>query len=178
MSDENENGTDASHVMEQKVQKEIAFKLTAQEKNQMADTAAKLSRERDEKIEELKKIQKAMRDDIKAKQKEIDRLLDCHINGTEMRDVEVTERFDWDNKNVQYFHEGEMIIEREMMDSELQMKLGTTAKKVVKDKRTKAQKNPDLNLTPEELKSKEIAEVHRLETGKKTKKSALDQELN
>lgn len=71
-----------------------------------------------------------------------------------------------------------MLFEREMHDSEKQMKLNTspdsnpTAKKV--SKKTRSQKDPEKHLTPEEQQNEEIAQVHKLETNKKSKKSSLD----
>ena len=170
------DGSDSGAAMEQTIQKEFRFKLSAEEKNQMADSAAKLTDERDALAEEIKQFNKAKRAELNDKQKEIDRLLKCHVTGTELREVTVQERLDWEKKQVQYFHNGKLLEEREMHDSELQMKLNTnpTAKKVKKDNRTRAQKNPDKHLTPEELKSQEIAEVHSMETKRKSKRSAVD----
>lgn len=171
-------------VMEQKVTREIRFKLTAEEQQKMANDAAKLTEERNAKKTELDIIGRTMRKEIKDTQKEIDRLLKCHKDGTEAREVEVIEQLDWNNKTVRYYHTGangsDLIDEREMHDSELQMKLNTnpSAKKVKKDNRTRAQKNPDKHLTPEEQEQSEVAEVHKLETSKKTKKSAVDKNLN
>lgn len=173
-------GDESGSVMEQPVTKEFKFKLSAEEKNKMADKASDLSTERDVILDEIKTFNKAKKAMVKANQKEIDRLLKCHRTGIELREVNVSERLDWNKKTVQYFLDGKLLEEREMHDSELQMKLNTNpgAKKVRKDNRTRAQKNPDKHLTPEELASQEIAEVHQLETGKKTKKSAVDKSLN
>lgn len=177
---ENGNGadqpTDDAKVMEQKVRRDMNFKLSADEKNKMADNAAELSQERDALVADLKLYQSLKRGEIKERQQEIDRLLKCHKNGTETREVDVTERLDWEQKTVTYFHNGEQIEQREMHDAELQMKLDTNeSRKIVKDKRTRTQKNPDKNLTPEELEKKDIADVHKLETRRKTKRSAVDE---
>lgn len=176
--------TKSDSIMEQNVRREIRFKLSSDEQQKMANDAAKLTEDRNAKKTELDIIGRTMRKEIKDIQKEIDRLLKCHKDGTESREVDVIEQLDWDKKRVRYYHSaangGELIDEREMHDSELQMKLNTnpTAKKVRKDTRTRAQKNPDKHLTPEEQERSEIADVHKLETGKKTKKSAVDKNLN
>lgn len=177
MANDEENTEDqaAPPVMEQKIKKEMRFKLSAEEKNKMADEAARLSKERDAKVDELKEISKGMKADIKANQKEIDRLLDCHMKGSELREVEVVEQLDWENKRVRYYHNDELMEDREMHEAELQMKLGTNPTRKKKPKETKAQRNPDKHLTPEEMKNREIAEVHKLETKKSTKRSAVDQ---
>lgn len=165
-------------VMEQTVERELHFKLTAEEKSKMADTAASLSYERDKLMDELKAIGKTMRADIKQNQREIDRLLYSQQKGIEVRNVKVKEELDWENSTVKTFYKGELWDTREMMDHEKQMKLDVNAtrkvKKGAKDKRVKADKNPTKHLTPEEQGVSEIAEVHSLETKRKTKKSSVD----
>lgn len=176
MAKKTDVNTDANSVMEQQVTKEFRFKLSAEEKNTMADQAARMTNERETNETQFKEMAKAKRAELKAQQTEINRLLKSHLSGYEVREVNVTERLDWENKTVQYYMDGKLIEERAMHDAELQMKLNTnpTQKKVKKDNRTRAQKNPDKHLTPEELRSQQIADVHKLETGRKTKRSAVD----
>jgi hypothetical protein len=178
-----------SKVMEQTITMEIRFKLSAEEQQKMANAAAALTEERNATKTELDLIGRTMRKKIKDQQKEIDRLLKAHSAGTEARETEVVQQMDWAAKMVRFYHTtkngGELIEEREMHDTELQMKLDTnpTAKKVRKDNRTRAQKNPDKHLTPAELaeqgfKDPEIAEVHSMESKRKTKRSSVDGHAN
>lgn len=163
-------------VMEQIIEKEVKFKLTPEEKNKMADMAAELSAERNRLASEFAEQSKATRSVLKAKQLEIDRLLACHKNGIEIREIKVTERLDYTAGTVEYIHNNEIIESREMVGDEKQMKFGDNpTKKIKKGKKpTKAERDPAKNLTPEELKAKDLADVHKLETGRKTKRSAVD----
>ncbi len=172
-----EGTTEESQVMEQKVTRELKFSLNEGEQQKLANDAAKLTEDRNAKKTELDLIGRTMRKEIKDNQKEIDRLLKCHKDGVEIREVECIERLDWGNKTVQYFHNDKMVFEREMVDSELQMRLNTNETLIKKkDKRTRSQKDPDKHLTPEEQRDQEIATVHKLETKKGTKKSAVDKQ--
>ena len=169
-------------TMEQKVQREIRFDLTSEEKDKMANQAGKLSKERDQLTDQLKAFSKEKRATIKDLQGQIDRLLDDHMKGYEMREVQVTEVLDWENKTVTTYYKEDKVDEREMHDAELQMKLKANPSRKVKkkatkkaSKKTKAQKNPEQNLTPEELKAQEIQEIHKSETNKKSKVSSIDE---
>ena len=151
---------ESNQTMEQKVKKEIRFDLTAEEKVKMADRAGKLSKDRYRVNDTLKAFSKDNKKIIKEYQKEIDQLLENHVKGFEMREVEATERLDWDLKTVTTFFNNEEIESRTMHDSELQMKLKTGPDSTVKNKpktklkkakKTKVEKNPEKNLTPEEL---------------------------
>jgi hypothetical protein len=169
-------------TMERKVQREMRFDLTEAEKDSMVTKANEHTKDRDKLTDDLKAHNKEQKARIKEHQKEVDRLLDNHVKGYEMREVEVQEVLDWEDKTVKFYFKDELIEEREMHDAELQMKLNTEQKKGVRKKKaskkakkkTKAEKNPEENLTPEELKDREIAEVHQLETNRKSKKSAVD----
>ena len=165
--------------MEQIIQKEIKFLLKPEEKNKMADEAASLSREHKVLSAEFAESSKATREVLKGKQQEISRLLECHINGIEVRAVKVTERLDWEKGTVEYLLNNEIVESRKMNDDEKQMRLSDNPTRKIKKvkKPTKAEKNPDLNLTPEELKAKDLADVHKLETGRKTKRSSVDKSL-
>lgn len=176
MAKKNDKAVDGEKVLEQKVTREINFKLSLEEQKKMADLAAVLSEQRNSVKTELDLYGRTKRKEIKDMQKEIDRLLACHKSGTETREANVVERLDWEAGTVTTFHNDEQLFEREMHDSEKQMKLNTsgnpTAKKV--SKKTRAQKNPDKHLTPEEQQNEEIAEIRKMETSKKSKKSAVD----
>lgn len=173
------DGTETEHgsVMEQKIKKELRFLLTSEEKNKMANEAARISKERDEQKAQFDILKKAKNAELKQMQKDIDRLLGNHLSGSEVREVDCTERLDWETKTVTYLINNEVIETREMHDSELQMKLNTnpTAKNVKKEaKKPRSQKDPEKHLTPEEMRSAEIAEVHQMETRRGSKKSSID----
>lgn len=166
-------------VMEQQVIRELRFKLSTEEQQKMANAAAVLSEQRNALKTELDLIGRTKRKELKDMQKEIDRLLACHKSGGETREVQCTEKLDWENKTVTHYHNGEEVSTREMHDSELQMKLTGTGNPTAKKakKQTRAQKDPEKNLTPEEQQS-EVAEVYKMETGRKTKKSSIDKHVN
>lgn len=170
---------EASTSMEQKVKKEIRFNLTAEEKVKIADRAGTLSKERDIKTDELKTFNKNKKSELKDLQKEIDTLLENHVRGFEMRDVTCTEVLDWEEKTVTTYYKDKKVEEREMHDAELQMKLNNPTKKVSKKKKakkaTKVERNPDENLTPAELKKREIEEVRQSETRRNSKVSSIDE---
>lgn len=150
----------------------VKFALTEAQKAEKGVEAAKASQHLTTLEIEKAREMKTMGARIKDASSRVTTLLSEIHSGFEEREVECIEHKDFDKKEVQYWHEGKIVFSRPMRDDDKQLELkdkkpqtGWQKTESLKEKDPKAQHDP---------KRAAIADVHRLETGKNTSRSALN----
>lgn len=159
-----------------KVTKEFVFKLTDKEVREKLRGSRELRLEYDayfSKCEEAKETMKAKLTALRARRDDAQRLAE---DGEEKRMVEAVMVKDYEAKEVQYWFNGEMMESRTMTENELQMEVDfkKTEKKARAIKQTLQKTEKTDPIAHANGKMTDIAEVHSLETGRKTKTSAVD----
>lgn len=159
----------------EKIRKEFEFKLTKDEALAMFKKAQEHKREafdleltfEDEKTKWKSKITAQL-----AKANELASKAD---SGVEVRTLDAVMVKDYDAKEVKYFHKGECIETRVMKTEELQMDFSEARKAKIKNGRTKKDAGEVIaKVSGKKAKDTDIADVIRMETGKKTKTSSVD----
>lgn len=103
-------------------------------------------------------------DPLKARVKAIENFLEC---GREKKTLQCTLVKNYDDNVVEYWYEGRVVDHRAMSELDRQQQLD------VKTKRGRSKKN-SVKLPEPTTQEQDIANVRRLETGKFTKRSAVD----
>lgn len=160
-----------------KVTKEFEFKLTDPEIRDRLRLTKELRLEYDLLFGKFEEMKDAMKTKLAALAARRDDTYRTAENGVERRTVESTLVKDFDAKEARYYFEGVAVEIRALTDNELQMevdfkKLGAKAKAV----RQKIQKpNPvaeaHAKANGHDL---DVAQVHKLETGRRSKTSSVD----
>jgi hypothetical protein len=157
-----------------KVSKEFIFKLTEKEFAELGKKAAKLDSDiirLDNEFDEVKKQWKA-----KIDAKNADRMtISMKINaGEEKRTMDSVLVKDFDAREIRYYVDGKVIESRTMTDNELQMGFDDAKLGVKKTLKTKDAGKAIAEVTGKKAKDVSIADVIKMETGRKTKHSAVD----
>lgn len=173
------------------MQKTIAFALTPDEIRARAEAAANFANqlaEEDKRFEEVKRDWRAKLTDIAAKR---DTNLASIREGKELRNVEVTLVKNYDENRMEYWFEGKMMEEREMKPEERQQgfdeipptktnKKGLKAQRAESDAKAMMMPGATGEKAPRDITEatndaqQDTADVIKMETSKKTKRSAVD----
>lgn len=156
-----------------KVKRAVLFKLTATEKAAKGEAAGNVSEE----FKALDAKWKVVRSDyggkLKGFQSKITKLLEEIHQGEERREVECTEVKNFEKNTVEFWHKGKVADTREMTPDDRQSEMKIVAPK--KEKWQKAGGKTRYPVSSEEAsEQRDIAEVHKLETRRATKKSSVD----
>lgn len=150
-----------------KIKKEFAFKLTKDDKEKYFDKLGIL-REQLNKIQiEFDNIKEAGKARLNAKADELAVIENIATKGEEIRTLESTMVMDFDHKEVRYYFEGKVIETRAATTDELQM----TMPKVLK---TRDAGKTIAEISGKKAKASDVADVIRMETGRKTKTNSID----
>ena len=152
-----------------KVKRTVPFKLTDSEKAAKGESAAKFNEQLEAAVEQKKTAMKAHNSKIKGFTEKVSRLLGEINEGVERREVECIEIKNFEENRVEFWFEGIMRDQRPMVPDDRQQEM-----KIAEPKIRKGMK-PDFPVSSEDAKEKaELAEVHRLESRKATKRSSVD----
>lgn len=161
-----------------KVKRALPFKLTDEEKARKGEAAANLNEQLEvavaaKKVEVDKHSLK-----IKDLTKKISNTLHAISTGEERREVQCTEIKNFEKNLVEYVFKGQTLESREMTADDRQLVLADKPeKKGPKAKWQSMAPKYDPKKTAEEEESQEIAQVHKLETSRKTASSSVDTKL-
>ena len=163
-----------------KVTKEFMFKLTEKESNEKGRAAAALKKEADRLDTEFDELKESWKAKIATRVDKYKELLDVVDAQEEKRTVDATLVHNYAEGTIEYWFEGKIMESRPMTDNERQKEMDLKP-----PKKARAQKQPlgktekhdpvaEAHAAGANGKMKDIAEVHKLETSRHTKTSAVD----
>lgn len=157
-----------------KVSKEFMFKLTESESNEKGKNAAALRQEVKDLELQFEEVKETWKAKIKTREAKRDELLDVVHAQEEKRIVDSILVKDFESKEIQYWFEGEIVEKRTMTANEMQGDLPLQDAAKAKAVRQKIEKQDPIAAAQADGDRTEIAEVHKLETSRHTKNSAVD----
>lgn len=157
-----------------KIKRALPFKLTAEEKAEKGELAAKMDKQIEAALEVKKAEVKTHTEKISALEKKRRAALTAIGEGVERREVTATEVKNYEKNRVEYWFEDKMLEDRIMTPDDRQQAL-----KPIKGGKKSAkgfQRFPVSSQDAKEMEEDrvEIAQVHKLETGRNTANSAVD----
>lgn len=162
-------GKTTKKIEKREMKKSFWFKLTAEEKKHHADEMVRVMTEKGKKELQFSDVKKKWQTEIKELETEIDEHRQTYNAGKEWREVDCIEIKDFQKLEVRYMVGKKIMESRPMDDREKQMVLAVKGKPIDIDKTQKTL----IDKADDEM-SKDVKEVMKEETGKKTKKSSLD----
>lgn len=154
----------------EKVKRTLTFKLTDEQKSKKGQEAAEMNSQLGVAMIAKKSDTDMHNAKIKTLSSKRDTLLTEIKTGTEKREVECVEVKNFDRKKVEWHFEGELKGERDLTEEDKQLNLSTNKAALRKFQQPGTVAVAD----PTDAKSKDIRAVHKLETGKNTAKSVLN----
>ena len=155
------------------VKRMISFKLTQLEMAKKGEAAAKVNEALEVAVLKKKEAMSHHNEKIKGLTAKISKFLNQINAGLEERDVECIEVKNFENNEMEYWFEGDMVFARKMEPADRQEEMDLKPKRGAKWQQAAPRKS--FPVSSEEAREKEeIASVHRLETSKKTKRSSVD----
>lgn len=162
-----------------RVNRIVSFKLTDEQKAKKGYAASELSEELAVLRVEKKTTTDMFSAKIKSAESKMVTLLKEIHTGSEERDTDCVEVLNFDRNTVEYWADGEVVEERKMTQEDCQLELKPVSKKKfqqIKDGTTgETGKVDPIAEVVNGQKNKDIADVYRMETGKNTSKSVLNQ---
>lgn len=158
-----------------KVKRALPFKLTDQEKARKAEAAAELNEQLEAAVKAKKEEVAKHTEKISSLTKRISGHLHAISTGEERREVQCLEVKNFEKDQVEYSFKGEVLETRPMTADDRQLDLKTQkgkkeAKEIPKYQRLAPRYTPKKQDDGDE----DIAQVHKLETSRKTASSAVD----
>lgn len=151
------------------IEKDLNFKLTEDDFSTKGKEAGKLAGELRELEIEFDGVKKAWKEKLGTKEGELASVLGTIRRGDEDRRVKCVERKDYNNHEVLYIFQGQVMHKREMKMEERQMTMVKNHTEGVEaPKSFREQLNEVTPQAPVDSKTKDIREVMREETNKKT----------
>jgi hypothetical protein len=161
-----------------KVKRALPFKLTDEEKARKAEAAANLNEELEAAVAAKKVEVEKHTVKIKGLTNKISNTLKAIQTGEERKEVQCTEVKNFEKNLVEYVFKGQVLETREMTAEDRQLTLADKPeKKGPKPKWQSMAPKYDPKKTAEQEADEEIAQVHKLETSRKTASSSVDTKL-
>lgn len=157
-----------------KVTKEFMFKLTKDESNEKGMAAAALKKEVDRLEIQFDEVKESWKAKINTRTDKYKELLDVIDAKEEKRTVEAILVHNYADATIEYWFEGTIMESRAMTDNERQKEMDLKAPKKARAIKQTLQKADPVAAAHANGKVSDIAEVHKLETSRGTKTSAVD----
>jgi len=170
----------AKKIEGEKIKRALPFKLSDEEKARKGEAAARLNEKLAEAVDKKKTEVAKHTAGIKELQTKISNHLTAISAGVERREVTCIEHKNFEKNVVEFIYEGEVLETRPMTDADRQIQMNTKAaakvKKAAATVKDIVNRNKRIRLPYKDdtLEEEPIAEVHRLETSRKTATTAVD----
>lgn len=159
------------------IKRMIAFNLTEEQKAKKGEAAAKLNESLEAAVEKKKEAMSDHSEKIKGLTAKIRKFLHELNEGKEQREVECVEVKNFESNTVEYWFEGENVFARKMEPSDRQEEMDLKPKRGPKWQTAAPKK--EFPVSSEDAREKEeIAQVVKMETSRKTKRSSVDGPLS
>lgn len=159
-----------------KIKKEFEIQMSKDERIKLAETAYEHELKAREFSLEFEEEKEKWKSKIQAQLAKAGELRGQFYTNKRTRTLDAVMVKDYDSQEIRFYHKGEVIESRTMTKDELQMNLAETKPVTVKVKvlKTRDAGKAIAQVSGQKAKAGDIADVIRMETGRKTKTSSVD----